>query len=402
MSRETTAPEQGEPVDSTSIADRPAKVLQPVVLQIVPRLAGADSNRDAIAIAAALKSAGGTAVMASADPSTPHELTRLGIVHARLAFDRDGPFARRRVAREVLDLLVRHRCHALHVMAATGATNAVLAARRAGIALVTTFQPDAAPRGKRGRRLREAMLAGDRVVVESDFALDAAKTADPAVADRLRLIPRGIDVARFDPARVGPDRLSQLARHWQLPDGERILLMPGPLDGGRGHQQFIELMTRFADRDVRALIVGDGRDHRDALPALIRRRGLEGRVHVIAGCRDMPAAYMLADVVVLPATAPQSFDRVFAEAQAMGRPVVATAIGSIREQAERGAMVWMPPPDDQEALAAAVETALGLGAGEREKLAPKAIAGVRRHYSQAAAAQRTVDLYRGLIPSPSR
>jgi glycosyltransferase involved in cell wall biosynthesis len=245
--------------------------------------------------------------------------------------------------------------------------------------------------------MREAMLAGDRIVVESDYAKAAAAAADPAAAPRVRLIPRGIDVARFDPARVGSDRLSQLARHWQLPDGERILLLPGPIDGGRGHRQFIELLARFAGRDVRGIVVGDGPAHGDGLPAMVRRLGLEGRVHIISGCSDMPAAYMLADVVVLPSTAPQSFDRVFAEAQAIGRPVVATEIGSIREQADRGAMVWLTAPDDGNGLYDAVNAALALTAAEREKQAPKAMAGVRQYYSQAAAALRMVELYRDLM-----
>jgi glycosyltransferase involved in cell wall biosynthesis len=130
---------------------------------------------------------------------------------------------------------------------------------------------------------------------------------------------------------------------------------------------------------------------------MVRRLGLEGRVHIISGCSDMPAAYMLADVVVLPSTAPQSFDRVFAEAQAIGRPVVATEIGSIREQADRGAMVWLTAPDDGVGLYDAANAALALTAAERERNAPEAIAGVRQYYSQAAAALRMVELYRDLM-----
>ena len=38
---------------------------------------------------------------------------------------------------------------------------------------------------------------------------------------------------------------------------------------------------------------------------------------------DMPAALMLADVVVMPSIEPEPFGRVAIEAQAMGRPVVA-------------------------------------------------------------------------------
>ena len=52
---------------------------------------------------------------------------------------------------------------------------------------------------------------------------------------------------------------------------------------------------------------------------------------IVEDCRDMPAAYMLSDVVVSASTDPEGFGRVIVEAQAMGRPVVATDHGGARE-----------------------------------------------------------------------
>ena len=45
----------------------------------------------------------------------------------------------------------------------------------------------------------------------------------------------------------------------------------------------------------------------------------------------MPAAYVLADVVVSASTDPEGFGRIIVEAQAMGRPVIATDHGGARE-----------------------------------------------------------------------
>ena len=54
-----------------------------------------------------------------------------------------------------------------------------------------------------------------------------------------------------------------------------------------------------------------------------RQLGLEGRFRLTPLVDDMPAALMVADVVVMPSITPEPFGRVALEAQAMGRPVVA-------------------------------------------------------------------------------
>ena len=73
----------------------------------------------------------------------------------------------------------------------------------------------------------------------------------------------------------------------------------------------------------------------------------------------MPAALMLADVVVHASTEPEAFGRVVIEAQAMGRPVIASDLGGPAETVEQGVTGWRVPPGDASALAAAIEQVLG-------------------------------------------
>ena len=111
----------------------------------------------------------------------------------------------------------------------------------------------------------------------------------------------------------------------------------------------------------------------------------------------MPAAYMLADVVVSASTDPEGFGRVIVEAQAMGRPVVATDHGGARETIVPGVTGWLVPPRDPAALAAAIGEALSLGAGERDALARRASAHVAAHFTREAMCARTIDVYEELL-----
>ena len=139
--------------------------------------------------------------------------------------------------------------------------------------------------------------------------------------------------------------------------------------------------------------------YRRELEQVIARRGLASRAVVLEECRDMPAAYMLADVVVSASAEPEAFGRVIGEAQAMGRPVVASDHGGVPEQVSPGETAFLFPPGDVEGLAQALRQALSLDAGARERLAAGAIANVRARYSKALMCRQTLEVYDELLPA---
>ena len=112
----------------------------------------------------------------------------------------------------------------------------------------------------------------------------------------------------------------------------------------------------------------------------------------------MAVAYMLADVVVSASTAPEGFGRVIVEAQAMGRPVIATAHGGALETVRPGETGLLVPPGDAAALAEALAATLDLDSATRLALARHQIAHAREHFSSALMTQRTLEVYEELVP----
>ncbi len=160
-------------------------------------------------------------------------------------------------------------------------------------------------------------------------------------------------------------------------------------------------------RDVRCILVGSeqGRTgYVKELHALAARHGLQQVLHVAGECNDMPAAYMLADLVVSASTDPEAFGRVIAEGQAMGRPVIATDHGAGRETVIEGVTGLLVPPGDPMALAAAMDRVLVMSPAEREALAAAGVAHVRANFTRELMCQRTLDVYAELLGTapPSR
>jgi glycosyltransferase involved in cell wall biosynthesis len=111
---------------------------------------------------------------------------------------------------------------------------------------------------------------------------------------------------------------------------------------------------------------------------------------------------MLSDVVVSASTDPEGFGRVIIEAQAMGRPVVATDHGGARETIIPGVTGWLAPPNDPTALAEAIGEALSLEGAEKAAFTGRARAHVAAYYTRELMCARTIDVYEELLfPEPA-
>ena len=209
-----------------------------------------------------------------------------------------------------------------------------------------------------------------------------------------------MDPALFDPESVSGPRIARLAREWRLPDGAPTVMLPARLTRWKGAEVLLDAVARLQRRDVVCVLVGAAQGRDRFVAGLLRRAaalGIADRVRLAGQCDDMPAALMLADVVVSASLKPEAFGRVVIEAQAMGRPVVATDHGGAAETVEHLVTGWRVPPGDAAALAAALDHALQLAPEHRQALGERARASVCAHYTTAAMQAATLEVYGELL-----
>lgn len=283
-----------------------------------------------------------------------------------------------------------------------------MAARRGKIPFVTTFHGTYGLKGPFKKLYNSVMTRGDRVIANSNFIADRVRT-DYGVglgddAGRLIAVPRGIETTRFfNPAAVSAERIIQLAEKWRLTDGLPVIMLPGRLTRWKGQAVLIEALKHYGQNDVICVLVGDdqGRTkYREELEAMVRDLDLESVVRFVGNCTDMAAAYMLADVVVSASTDPEAFGRVAVEAQAMGRPVIATDHGGARETILPGKTGWLVPPGDALELASALRKAVHLDPDVRAEMASAGRAHVMEEYKVELMTARTMFIYRELLGFP--
>ncbi|MDP6787446.1 MAG: glycosyltransferase family 4 protein [Rhodospirillales bacterium] len=371
------------------------------VLQVLPALgAGGGVERGTVEIAAAIAAAGGRALVASAGGAQVHELSRAGAEHFVMPLASKNPLVMRANVGRLVQLIESQGVDIVHARSRAPAWSAYYAARRTGRHFLTTFHGTYSAGNGLKRRYNAVMTRGERVIALSGFIAGHIHRYYGVPARRIRVIHRGVDLARFDPDKVGAERVVSLASKWRLPDGMLVAMLPGRLTRWKGQASLVEAIAQMSRRDFRCLLVGSdqGRTgYRRELEALIGRHGLDEVVRIVDHCDDMPAAYMLTDVVISASTDPEAFGRVIAEAQALGRPVIASDHGGARETVIPGETGWLTPPGDTAALAEALERVLGLGETQRRALADKAIAHVRRNFSKDDMCAKTLDVYNGVL-----
>jgi glycosyltransferase involved in cell wall biosynthesis len=370
------------------------------VLQVLPALDTGGVERGTVEMVQAIVRAGGSALVASSGGRLVAAVERAGGTHIMLKLATKNPARIWSNAARLAFLIRAAEVDIVHARSRAPAWSAWLACRRTAARFVTTWHGVYSENAPGKRRFNAVMARGERVIAISHFIaarILARYNIDPT---RLRIIPRGVDPSLFDPAAVSGHRVARLSAEWRLPDGATTIILPARLTRWKGHTIMVEALAQMERQDVCLVMVGaeQGRKKfRKELLAWAEQLGVTDRIRLVGHCDDMPAALMLADIVVNPSIEPEPFGRTVIEAQAMGRPVIVSDQGGTAETVDHGVTGWRVPPADPTALAAAINHLLTMPDAERAALGERARLSVITNYTTEAMQNATMDVYRELL-----
>ena len=207
-------------------------------------------------------------------------------------------------------------------------------------------------------------------ILERDFGIKGIKT-----------IPNAIDCNVFRPW-VPTDTTRKT---FGIPLNSNVVLMAGTLIPRKRPMDLMEAAHRVLEKNPRTVFVfaGDG-PLRPALFSYSHSRGFDDRVRFLGTIShdEMPVLYNVADVVAMTSET-EGLSRVYLEAMACGRPLLASDIASARELIEDGRNGFLFPLSDCHALAEKINMLLGDGP-LRCRVGPRARASVRARMPERA------------------
>jgi glycosyltransferase involved in cell wall biosynthesis len=376
------------------------------VVQIIPSLDDTPVARAAVEVAIALLRSGARVITMGEEGSLVAELQGVGGEWSRLANDTANPLTLHHNTRVIADLVAAERVDLIHAHGIGASRSAAALKTGAGLWLVHSYVPDDLTRRWRNTSYGRALALGDRIAVPSHHVAELMAIRHRLPAGRTVVIPDRVDTSRFDPAAVSPERASVLRRGWKIGRGERVILVPGALAPRKGHLTVVEaarILVNGGLHGVAFILAGDMRrdaEHAQAITAQADAHGVTALVRPIGICTDMPGAYRASDFVLVPQIEPPTFGRTVAEAMAMARPVIASAVGAIPELVAVGPQLrtgWLVPPDDPLALARAIADALTVDAQTYRGMALHARKLAETMVSPVRVAAATLGVYASLL-----
>jgi len=192
-----------------------------------------------------------------------------------------------------------------------------------------------------------------RIISTSESYAETSKTLQ-RYREKVVIIPNGVDTERFNPRIDG----SQVRARYNLEESN-VILFVGALTRWHRYKGVDILIKAFMEiqgqvKDARLLIVGEG----DLKPEY---RSLSSPIEqkvIFAGNIDddeLPSYYAASDLLVLPSLdRSEGFGLTLLEANATGKPVVASNVGGIPSVVTDGVNGLLVPPCDEKTLAKTV------------------------------------------------
>ncbi len=371
----------------------------PIILQVLPELRSGGVERGTVEIARAIVQAGGKSLVASKGGSMVTQLQKVGAQHITLPLASKNPFTIWLNSKRLAKIIRQNNVDIIHARSRAPAWSAWLAAKETGCHFVTTFHGTYGIQNEWKRKYNSIMTRGERVIAVSNFIAEHIKKNYEIDANKLRVIHRGVDLQLFNPQGHSPQHMIELSNEWRLPEDLPMILFPGRFARWKGQEVFVKALAKVSHRNFFAMILGDDKGHesyREEIEQLIIDSGLAGHVRIAKHTHYITEAYKLAKLVVATSIEPEAFGRVVLEAQAMGRPVIATNHGGPQETVidkETGLLV---APNDVKALADAIENVLAMPQDLQKQVERDALANAK-NFSLDKMCEKTILVYKELL-----
>ena len=370
------------------------------LLQVVPELETGGAEQTTIDVAHAIVRAGGKALVATRGGRMASRLEADGGRLAQMPVQTKNPLVMLGNAARLVDLIRKEKVSIVHARSRAPAFSSLWAAQATHTPFVATYHGVYNAKSGLKRWYNAIMTRGDLVIANSDYTRDHVLAEHDIDPGKIVSIPRGVDLERFNPSWVTPDRVEALRAAWGISPADRRvkLLLAGRVTRIKGHLLIVEAALKLKTRgkDFLILFAGDdqGRtEYRLEIEDAVAQAGLADQVRLVGHCDDMPAAYQLCDLAMLPTTKPESFGRTAVEPQVMGKPVLASDHGGTAETVISGETGWLVKVGDSEAWAVAMAKAIDIGPLRLAAMGQAAANRARRLYSVDAMCEATLAAY---------
>jgi glycosyltransferase involved in cell wall biosynthesis len=220
--------------------------------------------------------------------------------------------------------------------------------------------------------------------------------------ERVHYLPNAIDMTTYQPAAAG--ERAALRQRFGVPPGIVACLFLGRLSREKGLMDLLEAWRLLRPANAVLLIAGPDMDDHPwnvgpAARAFVVEHGLGATTSFLGSMSDVRPVVQAADLLIQPSHF-EALGLSAIEALACGAPVIASAVGGLLDFVVDGQNGRLCPPQDPQALAAAIGELIR-DEGLRLELAARARASVAADYDERVVFARFAAVLNQLAGTPA-
>lgn len=242
------------------------------------------------------------------------------------------------------------------------------------------------------------MTRSDHVICVSNAIKTYIQKHYDTPESNITVIPRGIDLDKFNPAKVDAAFINQFKQQFLLED-KWVISTVGRITQLKDLETFIKAIDILKNQypHCRGLIIGgireDKQNYFQTLQNLIKSLDVKKHIVFCGSINEVAEVYALSDVVVSSSKKPESFGRSVAEAIALNTPVVATHHGGVLDIIQEGVNGYFSKISDENDLVNKIIQA--------KTLQFDGHAYISKHFSLEQMVEKTITVYKGLLVNES-
>ncbi len=374
------------------------------VLMIASSLERGFVDKNVIDTAIVLKKNGFDVSVISAGGKMVKELKKEGINHYLLPVNSNDFFVIRHNIKKITEIVKLNAINLIHTFTPYSSFYGFKVSKITKVPYITsflkiynrTFWPFT-------RKRINYLSKGKMVIAPSEYMSSFIQSVYKVPSNRIVVIPQWVDTDLFNSHNVSAERIISTASDFRIPEDHFIITTVGKLQKSRGQALLIQAMAKLPKeirKKIRCVIVGSFKEHKrykTELENLAIKLGVDDMIHIAGETSDIPALLMLSDVYVATNIEPKASMVTMLEAESLGRPIIASNVGSTPEYIFDNNTCKIFDPKNINEFIDAIVWSLEITEEERSEISQKLSTNVRLNFAKNIIPQRIVTIYKNIL-----
>ena len=374
------------------------------IAQILPALNTGGVERGVIEVSKSLVDNNFKSIVISSGGHMETQLRRTGSIHYTLDVNSKNPMKWRKIRKKLKFILEKEKVDLIHFCSRAPAWIGFPLGIILDIPVITSVHMRFRKSNYFKKIYNSILTRGDAIIAISNHIEMSIKSIFPKVSNKIKLIHRGVDLNLFDANKIKPARIIAQSKLIGIKDSIPVIVMAARPALWKGYSVLFEALSKVKN-NFQCVLIGAADGNQKFQQQLINRIikfNLEGKIKLVKSSRDIQAAMILGDIVVMPSVTPEPFGRIIVEAQALGKIPIAFDHGGASETIIDGKTGFLAEANNASSLAEKISFALSLKDSKRQKMGEYSKKFVSKNFSHDRMCNLTISLYKQCLAEHKR